>query len=170
MVVRLVTKSCLTLCNSVDYSPPGSFVHGFSRQEYWSGLPVPPSILRLGPLINITKHTFLAPITSVQFSSVSQSCLTLCNPMDCSTPGFPLPHQLLKLAQTRVHQVGDPIQPSHPLLSPSPPAFNLSQHQGLFHKSVLHIRWPKYWSFSFSISFSNEYSGLILSLRKFQDF
>ena len=66
-----------------------------------------------------------------QFSSVSQSCLILCDPMDCSTPGFPVLHQLLELAQTHVHQVGDAIQPSHPLSTPSPPAFNLSQHQGL---------------------------------------
>ena len=63
--------------------------------------------------------------------------------------------------QTNVHQIGDSIQPSHPLLSPSPPAFNLSQHHSLFNESVLCIRWPKYWSFSFSISPSNEYSGLI---------
>ena len=69
---------------------------------------------------------------SVQLSSVAQSCLTLCYPMDCSTPGFPVHHQLPELAQTHVHQVGDAIQPSHPLSSPSPPAFNLSQHQGLF--------------------------------------
>ena len=67
-----------------------------------------------------------------QFSSISQSCLTLCNPMDCSTPGLPVHHQLLELTQTHVHWVGDAIQPSHPLSSPSPPAFNLSQHQGLF--------------------------------------
>ena len=67
-----------------------------------------------------------------QFSSVVHLCPTLCNPMDCSTPGFPVHHQLLELAQTHVHQVGDAIQPSHPLSSPSPPAFNLSQHQGLF--------------------------------------
>ena len=65
-------------------------------------------------------------------SSVAQSCLTLCNPMDCSTPGFPVHHQLLELAQTHGHQVTDAIQPSHPLSSPSPPAFNPSQHQGLF--------------------------------------
>ena len=71
-------------------------------------------------------------IEPVQFSSVTQSCLTLCNPMDCSTPGFLVHHQLLELAQTHVHWVSDAIQPSHPLLSPSPPAFNLSQHQGLF--------------------------------------
>ena len=69
---------------------------------------------------------------SVQFSSVTQPCLTFCNPMDCSTPGLPVHHQLLEFAQTHVHQVSDAIQPFHPLLSPSPPAFNLSQHQGLF--------------------------------------
>ena len=69
---------------------------------------------------------------SVQFSSVAQWCPTLCDPMDCSTLGFPVHHQLLELAQTHVHRIGDAIQPSHPLLSPSPPVFNLSQHQGLF--------------------------------------
>ena len=69
---------------------------------------------------------------SVQFSSVTQSCLTLCNPMDCSTPSFPVHHQHPELAQTHVHQVGDDVQLSHPLSSPSPPNFNLSQHQGLF--------------------------------------
>ena len=68
----------------------------------------------------------------IQFSSVTQLCLTLCNPMDCSMPGFPVHHQLQELAQTHVHWVGYVIQPSHPLLSPSLPAFNLSQHQGLF--------------------------------------
>ena len=68
---------------------------------------------------------------SVQFISVAQSCLTFCNPMDCSMPSFPVHHQLLEFAQTHVHQVGDAVQPSHPLLYPSPPAFNLSQHQGL---------------------------------------
>ena len=69
-----------------------------------------------------------------QFSSVqfTQSCLTLCDPMDCSTPGFPVHHQLLELTQIHVHQLSDAIQPSHPLLSPSPPTFNVSQHQGLF--------------------------------------
>ena len=64
--------------------------------------------------------------------SVAQSCPTLCDPMHCSTSGFPVLHHLLELAQTHVHRVGDAIQPSHPLSSPSPPAFNLSQHQGLF--------------------------------------
>jgi len=71
-------------------------------------------------------------ISGYQFSSMTQSCPTLSNPMDCSTPGFPVYHQLLELAQTHVHQVDDAIQPSHPLSSPSPPAFNLPQHQGLF--------------------------------------
>ena len=70
--------------------------------------------------------------SSVQFSSVSQSCLTLCNPMNCSTPGLPVHHQLPESTQPHVHQVGDAIQPSHPLPSPSPHAPNLSQHQGLF--------------------------------------
>ena len=69
---------------------------------------------------------------SVQFSSAVQSCPTLCDSMDCSMPGFPVHHQLPVLAQTHVHWIGDGIQPSHPLSSPSPPAFNLSQHQGLF--------------------------------------
>ena len=81
--------------------------------------------------------------------------------MNHNTPGFPVHHQLPEFAQTHVHRVGDAIQPSHLLSSPSPPAFNLSQHQGLSNESVLHIRWPNYWSFSFSISPSNEYSGLI---------
>ena len=81
--------------------------------------------------------------------------------MDCKTPAFPVHHQLLELTQTHVHQVGDAIHSSHPLSYPSPPAFNLSQHQGLFKWVSFRIRWPKYWSFSFSISPSNEYSGLI---------
>ena len=81
--------------------------------------------------------------------------------MNCSTPGFPVHYQLSELGQTHVHRVSDAIQQSHPLSFPSPPAFNLSQHQGLSNESVLHIRWPTYWNFSFSISPSNEYSGLI---------
>ena len=69
---------------------------------------------------------------SVQFSWVTRSCPTLCDPMNCSTPGLPVHHQLPEFTQTHVHWGGDAIQPSHPLLSPSPPAFSLSQHQGLF--------------------------------------
>ena len=71
-------------------------------------------------------------IVSLQFSSVTQSCPTLCDPMDCGTPGFPVHPQLPEFTQTPVHHISDAIQPSHPLSSPSPPAFNLSQHQGLF--------------------------------------
>ena len=71
-------------------------------------------------------------IHHVQFSSAAQSCLTLCDPMNCNTPGLPVHHQLPESTQTRVHWVSDAIQASHPLSSPSPPAFNLSQHQGLF--------------------------------------
>ena len=81
--------------------------------------------------------------------------------MDGSRPGFPVHHQLPEFTQTRVHWLGDAIQPSHPLPSPFPPAFNHSQHQVFSNESVLRIRWPEYWSFSFSISSSNEYSGLI---------
>ena len=81
--------------------------------------------------------------------------------MDCSTPGCPVHYQLPEVVQTHVHRVSDTIQPSHPLSSPSPPALNLSQHQGFSSESVFRIRWPKCWSFSFSISSSNEYSGLI---------
>ena len=72
-------------------------------------------------------------LSLITYSSVTQSCLTLCHPMDCSTPGLLVHHQLPEFTQTHVHQVGDAIQSSHPLSSLSPPAFNLSQHQGLFH-------------------------------------
>ena len=89
------------------------------------------------------------PTDKDKFSSVTHSCLTLYKHMDCSMPGFPVHHQLLELAQTHVHQVGDAIQPSHPLSPPSP-AFSLSQHQGLLQWVVLCIRWPKYWSLSFT--------------------
>ena len=82
---------------------------------------------------------------SVQFSSVAQSCPTYCNPTNHSTPGLPVHPQLPEFTQTLVHRVGDAIQPSHPLSSPSPPAPNPSQHQSLFHESTLRMRWPKYW-------------------------
>ena len=96
-----------------------------------------------------------------QFSLVAQLCSTLCDPMEGSTPGFPVHHQLPELTQTLVYRVGDAIRPSHPLLSPSPPALNLSQHKVFSSELALCNRWPKYWSFSVSISPSNEYSGLI---------
>ena len=100
-------------------------------------------------------------ILSTQFSSVSTSCLTLCDPMDCSTPGFPAHHQLLELTQAHVHQVSDAIQPSHPLsflllLPPIPPSIRVFSNE-----STLRMRWLKYWSFSFSIIPSKEIPGLI---------
>jgi len=100
-------------------------------------------------------------IYTVQFSSIAQSCLTLCHPMNHSTPGLPVQHQLPEFTQTHVHQVGDAIQPSHPLSSPSllppiPPSIRVFSNE-----STLRIRWPKYWSFSFSIIPSNEHSGPI---------
>ena len=91
-----------------------------------------------------------------QFSSVAQPCSTLCDPMDYSTPGFPVQNQLLELAQTHIHQVGDDIEPFHLLSSPSLPSFRLSQHQVFSNESALRLRWPNYWSFSFNISPSNE--------------
>ena len=94
-------------------------------------------------------------LESVQFSSVAQSCLTLCDPMDCSMPGFPVHHQHLELVQTHAHRIGDTIQPSHPLLL-LPLVIRVFSSE-----SVLCIKWPNYWSFSFSISPFNEYSRLI---------
>ena len=98
---------------------------------------------------------------SHQSSSVAQSCPTLCDSMDCSMPGFPVHHQLPELSQIQVHRVRDAIQLSHPHSSPSPPAFSLSQHQGLFQWVSASNQVEKDWSFSFSISPSNVYSGLI---------
>ena len=97
---------------------------------------------------------FLLCLVMSQFSSVSQSCLTLGDPVDCSMPGLPVHHQLPEFTQTHVHWVSEAIQTSHPLSSfPSIRVFS--------NESTLHIRWPKYWSFSFSISPSNEHPGLI---------
>ena len=98
---------------------------------------------------------------SVQFSSVAQSCPTLGDPMNRSTPGLPIHHQLPEFTETHVHPVSDAIQPSHPrrpllLLPPIPPSFTVFSNE-----SALHKRWPKYWSFSFSISPSNKHPGLI---------
>jgi len=99
---------------------------------------------------------------TISFScrSVAQLLLTLCDPMDRSTPGLPIPRHLPEFAQVHIHCIGDAIQPSHPLTPSSPSALNFSQHQELFQWAV-YITWPKSWSFSFSISSSSEYSGLI---------
>ena len=97
----------------------------------------------------------------VQVSPVTQSCPTLLDTINRSTPGLPVHHQLPECTQTHVHCVGDAIRPSHPVLSPSPPTFNISSIRVFSNESVLCSRWPEYWSFSFSISPSNAYSGLI---------
>ena len=101
-------------------------------------------------------------ISLVQFSSVAQSCPTLCNTMNHSMPGLPVHHQLPEFTQTHVHRVSDAIQPSHPLSSPSPPAPNIPPSIRVFsNESTLHMRWPKYWSYSFSIIPSKQIPGLI---------
>ena len=154
--------SCVWLCapqRTIAYQAPLS--REFPRQEYWRGLPLhsPGDLLKsgvgprspafqensltleppgkptffVGLYCNLTFHLWRKAInSSFQFSSVSQSCLTLCEPMNCSMPGLPVHHLLPEFTQTHVHWVGDAIQPSHPLSSPSPPAPNLSQHQSLF--------------------------------------
>ena len=99
--------------------------------------------------------------TFVQFSWVSQSSPTLCDPMDSHMSGLPVHHQLMQPGQTHIHQVGEAIKPSYPLLSPSPFPSIFSNIKVFSNDSFLHIRWSKYWSFSFSISPSNEYAGLI---------
>ena len=133
---------------------------GLSRQEYWNELPFPfsgylphPGIEPMSPAPPALAGEYFTtmppgkpPLYSLiayeyynQFNSVVQSCLTLCDPMDCSTPVFPVHYQLPELVQTHVYQVGDAIQPSHPLSSPFPLAFNLFQHQGLLQRvSSLH--------------------------------
>ena len=122
---------------SLSVSPPTFVMHWeniSANQGYCSHWLLTSCILQMHSLVNVTScclwFTTLQGMT--QFSSVVQSCPTLCDPMDCRTPGLPVHHQLLEFTQTHVHWVSDAIQPSHPRSSPSPPTFNLSQHQGLF--------------------------------------
>ena len=119
-----VAQSCPTLPDPMDCSLPGSSVHGVfqARVLEWGAIAFSERYS-----INNTYY-----ILKIQFSSV-QSCPTLCDPIYCSTPGLPVHHKLPEFAQTHAHRIGDVIQPSHPLSSPSPPAPNPSQHQGLFH-------------------------------------
>ena len=100
-------------------------------------------------------------IPTVQFSSVAQSCPTLCDPMNHSVPGLPVHQKLPEFIQTHAHRAGDAIQPSHPLSPPSPPSPNPPASGSFPMNPTLHIMWPKYWSFSFSISPSSEHPGLI---------
>ena len=136
-------------CNPMDCSPSSSSVHGISQVRILEWVAISSSKWSSWPRyqtwvfsISCIRRQVLLPLAPpakpvsrgqlVQFSSVAQSYPTLCDPMDCSTPGLPVHHQLPEFTQTHIHRVSDAIQPSHPLLSPSPPAFNLSQHQGLF--------------------------------------
>ena len=137
---------CPSLCNPMDHSLPGSPVHGYSPSKN-TGVGCYFLLQGIFPTQGLNPHlsSFLQwqtsssslaqhgkPRTIVQFSSVTQSCLTLCDPMNHSMPGLPVHHQLPDFTQTHVHRVGDVFQPSHPLLSPFPPAPNPSQHQSLF--------------------------------------
>ena len=112
----------------------------------------------------VRSHNLHFSSAGVQFISVSQSCQTLCDPMNCSTPGLP------EFTQTHVHWVGDVIQPSHPLSSPFPPAPIRPSIRVLSNESTLCMRWPKYWSFSFSIIPSKEHPGLISFRMDWLDF
>ena len=108
-----------------------------------------------------SRKSFLVSLDSKSCSSVAKSCLTLCDPMDCSTPGFLVLHYLPEFAQIHVHWVGDAIQPCHPLLPPSPPSFNLSQHQGLFPWASSSHQVAKVLEFQLQPQSSVEYLGLI---------
>ena len=135
-------QSCLTLCDPADCSPPGSSIHGILQARILEWVSVTssrgssptqgsnPSLLHILhwqagslPLAPPGK-----PTNVNRFSSVAQSCPSLCDPMDCSMPGFPVHHQPPKFTQTHVNPVGDAIQPSHPLSSPSPPAFSAREN------------------------------------------
>ena len=166
----LVSQSRLTLCNSADCSPPASSVHGIlqARILEWvaisfsMGLPWPRDQTKSPALL--ADSLLSEPLGKLHIPfycscSVTQLCLTLCNPTDCSTPDFPVLHHLPELAQTCVRLVGYAIQPSHPLLPPSPLAFYLSQHQGLFYWVGFSHQVAKTLELQFSISPSNKYSG-----------
>ena len=112
-------------------------------------------------LVKTFLQIFRKTFSLLQFSSVTQSCPTLCEAMNRSTPGFPVHHQLPEFTQTPVHQVGDAIQPSHPLSSPFSPAPIPPSIRVFSNESTLCMRWPKYWSFSLSIIPSKEHRGLI---------
>ena len=133
--------SCVQLiCDPMDCSLQAPLSMGLPRQKYQSGLPLSSLGDLLDPETELMSPELAGKFFTTEppgkplciFSVQLLSHVQLCNPMDCSTPGFPIHHQLPKLAQTHVHWVGDAIQPSHPLSSPCPPALNLSQHQILF--------------------------------------
>ena len=147
----LVTESCPTLCDPMAYSLPGSSIHGILQARVLGYIAFTRGSFQLRDqtwyllhgrqILTVWANTKLDSIISGLYfyyyvsqsvSSVAQLCLTLCDPMSGSTPGLSVQHQLPEPTQTHVHWVGEGIRPSHPLLSPFPPALNLSQHQGLF--------------------------------------
>ena len=130
-LLYIYAQSCTTLCSPMDYSPPGFSVRGIFQARILEWVVIYYSDI----YIYIHTHTYIYTHTHTHtsiFSSVAQSCPTLCDPMNYSTPSLQVHHQLPELTQIHVHQVGNAIQPSHPLSSPSPPAANPSQHQGFF--------------------------------------
>ena len=139
--------------------PDAGKIEGKRRSGWWK-------IRWLDIIIDLVNFKFslhtLWKFIFMHFISVAQSCPSLCDPMNRSTPGLPVHHHLPEFTQTHVHEVGDAIQPSHPLSSPFPPVPNPSQHQSLSNESTLCMRCPRYWSFSFSIIPSKEHPGLIL--------
>jgi len=167
---------CLTLCDQMDCSPPGSSVHGIYQARILEWVAISsfmrsfqprnqthiPCISHIDKWILYHWATWKAWHTNLSCCccSVALSCLTLCDPMGCIMPGFPVLHHLPELAQTHVHWVCNAIQPSHPLV-PFSSCLQSFPASGSFPMMTLQIRWPKYWSFSFSMSPSNEYSGLI---------
>ena len=138
---------------------PQSNSHWNQRQASWDVFGCHTQGMAIGIIVLFTILWWLSLL--FQFSSVSQSCPTLCDPMNHSTPGLPVHHHLPEFTQTRVHRVRDAIQPSHPLLSllllpPIPPSIRVFSSE-----SILLMRWPKYWSSNFSIISSKEIPGLI---------
>ena len=135
-------------------------VNTFEEQCWWRFFTIPRKVPRSSQAVRFCKVQGKRSKNNIQFSSVAQSCLTLCNPMDCSTPGLPVHHQLPEFTLTHIHWAGDAIQPSHPLSSPSP-TFNLSQHQGLFKWVSSSHQVTKGLEFQLQHQSFNEYSGLI---------
>ena len=150
----MCAQLCLTLGDPITVTLQGPLYMGFPRQEYCSGLPFPPprslpdpgikSVSPASPELQADSLP-LSPLGNPFFlsCSVAKSCLTLCDSLDCSTPGFPVLHYLPEFAQIHVHWVSDALQPSHPLLPPAPLALSLSKHQGLSNELALAIQVAK---------------------------
>ena len=164
-------QPCLTLCDPIDGSPPGSPIPGILQARALEGLPLPPPCLGLLVVISqagfvrmsVPTHEKERPRFASSLIIVAQllSRVWLFVILDHSTPGSSILHSLMEFAQSHVHWVNDAIQQPHLLSSPSPPPSIFPSIRVFSNESAFCIRWPKYWSFSFSISPSNEYSGLI---------